>query len=137
MPFAHAVLHEENGAFGISFPDFPGCITGADSEEEAIRKADEVLTFHVGGMLEDGEMLPVRRSLRELLADPETREALSDGVLFLARYELPRKSVRINISMDETLIEAIDRAAAHANQSRSGFLADAACQRIRDLLKAE
>ena len=137
MPFAHAVLHEENGAFGISFPDFPGCITGADSEEEAIRKADEVLTFHVGGMLEDGEVLPVRRSLRDLLADPETREALSDGVLFLARYELPRKSIRINISMDETLIEAIDRAAEHANQSRSGFLADAARQRIRDILKAD
>ncbi len=137
MPFAHAVLHEADGVYGVSFPDFPGCVTGADSEEDAIRKADEVLTFHVAGMLEDGEALPGRRSLKELLADPETRETLSDGVLFLARYELPRKSVRINISMDETLIEAIDRAAEHANQSRSGFLAEAARQRIRDLLNAD
>lgn len=137
MPFAHAVLHEENGAFGVSFPDFPGCITGADSEEDAIRKADEVLSFHVAGMLEDGEGLPARRSVKELLADPGIRESLVDGVLFLARYELPRKSVRINISMEETLVEAIDRAAEHANQSRSGFLADAARQRIRELLKAD
>jgi predicted RNase H-like HicB family nuclease len=137
MPFAHAILHEENGVFGVSFPDFPGCITGADSEEDAIRKADEVLTFHVAGMLEDGEALPARRSVKALRADPETRDSLADGVLFLARYELPRKSVRINISMDETLVEAIDRAAEYANQSRSGFLAEAARLRIRDLLNAD
>eukprot|EP01032_Pedospumella_encystans_P004275 gene4275-5061_t len=76
MPFAHAVLHEENGAFGVSFPDFPGCITGADNEEDAIRKAGEVLSFHVAGMLEDGDGLPARRSVKELLADPEIRESL-------------------------------------------------------------
>lgn len=136
MPLAHAILHEENGVYGVSFPDFPGCITGADSEEEAIRKADEALTFHVAGMLEDGETLPLKRGLLDLKADPEVRAVMADGVLFIARYELPKKSVRINISMDESLIEAIDRAALHANQSRSGFLADAARVRIRALLGA-
>lgn len=136
MPLAHAILHEENGVYGVSFPDFPGCITGADNEEEAFRKADEALTFHVAGMLEDGETLPVKRRLRDLKADADVCEALTDGVLFMSRYELPKKSVRINISMDESLIEAIDRAAEQANQSRSGFLAEAARLRIRDLLNA-
>jgi predicted RNase H-like HicB family nuclease len=134
MPLAHAILHEENGVYGVSFPDFPGCITGADSEDEAVRKADEALTFHVAGMLEDGEALPVKRGLVDLKADPEVRAAMADGVLFMARYELPKKSVRINISMDESLIEAIDRAAEQSHQSRSGFLAEAARLRIRDLL---
>lgn len=134
MPLAHAILNEENGVYGVSFPDFPGCITGADSEEEAIRKADEALTFHVAGMLEDGETLPVKRRLHDLKADPDICEALTDGVLFMARYELPKKSVRINISMDESLIDAIDRAAEQSHQSRSGFLAEAARLRIRDLL---
>ena len=54
-----ALVHEENGVFGVSFPDFPGCVTGADTLEEAIRKANEALTFHVAGMLEDGETLPI------------------------------------------------------------------------------
>jgi predicted RNase H-like HicB family nuclease len=134
MPLAHAILHEENGVYGVSFPDFPGCITGADNEEEAIRKADEALSFHVAGMLEDGEGLPVKRRLPDLKADPEIQEALIDGVLFMARYELPKKSVRINISMDEALIEAIDRAAEQSHQSRSGFLAEAARVRLRALL---
>lgn len=136
MPIAYAILHEENGVFGVSFPDFPGCITGADTEEDAIRKADEALTFHVAGMLEDGETLPIGRSMRELVADPSVRELLDGGVLFMARYELPKRALRINVSMDESLIEAIDRAAEQANESRSGFLAEAARQRIRGLLKA-
>lgn len=133
MPAAYGVLHEENGCFGVSFPDFPGCITGGDSEEEALRKADDVLTFHVAGMIEDGDSLPTSRTLDALRADPEVKAALDTGTLFLARYELPRKAVRINISMDEGLIEAVDRAAERVSQSRSAFLADAARRRLGEL----
>lgn len=133
MPAAYGVLHAENGVFGVSFPDFPGCITGGDSEEEALRKADDVLTFHVAGMVEDGDALPTSRTLDALRADPEVRSALETGTLFLARYELPRKAVRINISMDEGLIEAVDRAAERVSQSRSAFLADAARRRLGEL----
>lgn len=128
-----AIMHHENGVVGISFPDFPGCVTGAETEEEAARKADEVLTFHVAGMVEDGDPIPSSRSQKELLEDPDFIESIRNGgVLLLARYELPKKAIRINISMDESLIEAIDRAAEHRGQSRSAFLAEAARARLKD-----
>jgi len=128
-----AIMHHENGVVGISFPDFPGCITGAETEEEAARKADEVLTFHVAGMVEDGDPIPSSRSQKELSEDPDFVESMQNGgVLLLARYELPKKAIRINISMDESLIEAIDRAAEHRGQSRSAFLAEAARARLKD-----
>jgi metal-responsive CopG/Arc/MetJ family transcriptional regulator len=39
--------------------------------------------------------------------------------------------MRLNISLDERLVEAIDRAAAAVGQTRSGFLADAAKTRLK------
>lgn len=131
MPTTYAVIHEENGAFGVSFPDFPGVITGGQTEEEAVRKADEVLTFHVAGMIEDGDTIPQSRSLKELWRDDDFKDAMEDGVLLVARFEVPKRAVRLNISMDEGLVEAVDRAAEAAGQSRSAFLADAARSRLR------
>lgn len=128
MATAIGVMHEENGVFGVSFPDFPGVVTGADTEEEAARKADEVLTFHVAGMAEDGDPIPVPRTLRELWRDPEFEASVlqDKGIVVLIRYEEPKKPLRINVSMDEKLIKRIDRAAGSVGLSRSGFLSQAA-----------
>jgi predicted RNase H-like HicB family nuclease len=131
MPIAHALIHEEDGVFGISFPDFPGAISTGRSEEEVIRKGSEALSFHVAGMVEDGDPLPTLRSLAELKSDREFRESAKGAVVALVPFELPGRAVRLNISMDENLLDAVDRAAQAAGQSRSAFLADAARQRIR------
>ena len=130
MTVAFAVIHEENGVFGVSWPDFPGLVTGADTMEEAARKADEALTFHIAGMVEDGDPIPSPRSQKELFADPEAADALRDGILLLTRFDLPKRAIRINISMDEGLISAIDRAASMFGESRSHFLAEAAKLRL-------
>lgn len=131
MGIAIAVMHEENGVVGVSWPDFPGVITGADTIEEAARKADEALAFHIGGMIEDGDPVPVPRTRKQLFEDPEFVESIKDGVLLLTRFELPKRAIRINISMDESLISAVDRAASQLGESRSHFLAEAAKLRLR------
>lgn len=76
---AIAMIHEENGVFGVSFPDFPGCITGADTLEEAICKAGEALAFHIVGMSEDGDGVPVLRNANEMLEDPDIAHAIDAG----------------------------------------------------------
>lgn len=76
-----AIVHEENGVFGVSFPDFPGCITGADTLEQAISKAGEVLAFHVAGILEDGGRFPMPRSIHEMKEDPDVTDAIRDGAI--------------------------------------------------------
>ncbi|WP_420959346.1 type II toxin-antitoxin system HicB family antitoxin [Brucella sp. IR073] len=131
MPIAYAIIHEENGHYGISFPDFPGCISGGNSEEEAIRRGTEGLNFHVAGMIEDNDPLPVLRTIAELRSDPDLADDLQDGVLTLIPFDLPGKAVRINVSMDENLLDAIDRDASRRGQSRSAYLADAAKSRLR------
>ena len=131
MPVAYALIHEENGVFGISFPDFPGAVSTGRSEEDVIRKGTEALTFHVAGMIEDGDAMPVLRTLTELKKDREFRTAAKNAVLVMIPFEMPGRAVRLNISMDEHLLDAVDRAAQSAGQSRSAFLADAARRRVR------
>jgi len=73
MAMTYALLYEENGSFGISFPDFPGCISGGGSAEEALRRGRGALAFHIAGMVEDGDAMPRLRGLDELRADRDFR----------------------------------------------------------------
>lgn len=130
MPIAYALIHHEDGVYGISFPDYPGAVSTGTTPEEAIRKGSEILSFHVAGMDEDGDRFPILRSLEELQADPDFAEDAKGAVVALVPFDLPAKAVRINVSIDARLLDAIDEAAHAAGQSRSAFLADAARKRI-------
>lgn len=131
MATAIALIHEEDGVFGISFPDFPGVVSTARTQDDVLRKGAEALTFHVQGMVEDEDPLPTLRSLSELAKDRDYRTAAKGAIVAMIQFELPGKAKRINISMDEHLLEAIDRAAQAIGQSRSAFLAEAARQRVK------
>ncbi|MCH4542731.1 type II toxin-antitoxin system HicB family antitoxin [Ochrobactrum sp. A-1] len=131
MPIAYAIIHEENGQYGISFPDFPGCIAAGRSEEEAIRRGTEALNFHVEGMVEDKDPLPMLRTIAEIRDDASLSDDLHDGVLALVPFDPPGKSVRINVSIDENLLDSVDRDASRRGQSRSAYLADAVKSRLR------
>jgi predicted RNase H-like HicB family nuclease len=50
-----ALLHK-NGrkGHGVSFPDFPGCVSAGKTIEDALRGAGEALALHVDGMRKDG-----------------------------------------------------------------------------------
>jgi predicted RNase H-like HicB family nuclease/predicted RNA binding protein YcfA (HicA-like mRNA interferase family) len=55
-----AYLHKNRKSdFGVSCPDFPGCITTGRTLEEARRRAAEALSFHMAGLIQDGEKIPI------------------------------------------------------------------------------
>lgn len=130
MSYAIALVHEEDGVFGISFPDFPGCISTGGSFDEAVTRGGQALSFHIEGMLEDREALPVLRTASQIRTDPDLKEAMIDATLVAVPVTLPGKAVRVNITLDEHLLTAIDRAAGAQGSSRSGFLADAARRQL-------
>lgn len=124
-----ALIDEEKGRFGVAFPDFPGCTTTADSLDAAIAKAAEVLAFHVEGLAEDGP-LPVPRTLAELRKDRTFRADAKGAMIALVPYAPPARAVRLNITLDESLLARVDRAASNAGETRSGYLAEAARRRL-------
>jgi predicted RNase H-like HicB family nuclease len=114
-----ACLHKERKSdFGVSFPDFPGCITAGKTLDEARRMAVEALAMHIAGMAEDGEAIPEPSTMDALAGDPDRKGA----VAFLVSVDVPAgKTVRINITARESQIEAIDRMADEAGMTRSAY----------------
>src|ERR1700722_18711796 len=49
---------------GVSFPDFPGCVTAGRTLEEARGMAVGALALHIQGMIEDGIAVPESSKLR-------------------------------------------------------------------------
>lgn len=114
-----AYLHKDKGSdYGVSFPDFPGCITAGSSLEEARKMAAEALALHIAGMREDGEPIPAPSTLDDLRTDP----AIEDAVAFLVELKESEKTVRINITAREGEIAEIDRRAQAARLTRSAYM---------------
>ena len=71
-----AFLHKEaDGDFGVSFPDFPGCVTAGASYGVARVLALEVLQFHVDGLAAAGEELPSPSTFDEIMEERDNQEA--------------------------------------------------------------
>ena len=122
-----ALIHGKAGAYGISFPDFPGCVSGGMTLEQALRRGRETLATHVAFLIDEGLALPAVRDLDTVRADPDLAKDFADAKLMTAvELDLPGKSVRVNVSFDEKLLARIDRAAEAEGESRSRYLAEAA-----------
>ncbi|HVY34569.1 MAG TPA: type II toxin-antitoxin system HicB family antitoxin [Caulobacteraceae bacterium] len=118
-----ALIHKDaDSDYGVSFPDFPGCITAGGSLEEARSMAAEALALHIEGLVEDGEAVPEPSSLDAVMVDPESR----DGVAILVSADVKAKAVRVNITIPEDALREIDRYAEDHGFTRSGFLTQAA-----------
>jgi len=127
-----AFLHTDGDGWGISFPDFPGCVSDGASEDEALTRGEEALAFHVEGMREDGETLPEPRSVAAIMADPELAEWRSEALIAYVPLLLDRGSPRrVNVSLDPGLLDAIDREASRRRMTRSAFLSSAARAELR------
>lgn len=53
-----AILEKSKEGYGVYFPDLPGCTSGGDTIEEAMKDAKEALLLHLYGMEQDGESIP-------------------------------------------------------------------------------
>ena len=120
-----AVVHKDpKSDFGVSFPDFPGCITAGTSIDEAKDMANDALSLHVKGLLEDGEDMPSPSKLEDIMNNPEYSD--SAAILVVSISEAKARSVRVNITVPEDMLRKIDNIAKQRGMSRSSFLVNAA-----------
>jgi predicted RNase H-like HicB family nuclease len=120
-----AVVHKDpKSDFGVSFPDFPGCITAGSSIDEAKDMAHDALSLHIKGMIEDGENIPTPSKLEDIMDDPDYADAAA--ILIVSVSEVKPRSVRVNITVQEDILRKIDKVAKKRGMSRSSFLVHAA-----------
>jgi len=120
-----AVVHKDTKSdFGVSFPDFPGCVTAGSTIDEAKDMAHDALSLHIKGMLEDGDSIPYPSKLEDIIDDPDFSDAAA--ILVVTAYEAKPRSVRVNITVPEDMLRKIDSVAKKRGMSRSSFLVHAA-----------
>lgn len=104
-------MHKDpDSDFGVSFPDFPGCVTAGKTLEEAQRMAREALALHIAGMVEDDEAIPQPSGPDTLADDPARENAVAvwvsvymwtartgHGPSWITRYVVDPKSAKSTI----------------------------------------
>ena len=68
---AIAIVHEEAGVYGASFPDLPGCIAAGDSLDEVLQRGAAAVAAYIDSLIEDGE--PSRCCVRWINSRPIRR----------------------------------------------------------------
>ena len=125
-----AIVHKDpESDFGVSFPDFPGCITAGSNIDEAKDMAQDALALHIQGMLEDGDRLPTPSKLEKIMANPDFAGAAA--FLVVGVPDAKPRTVRVNITVPEMTLKQIDTAAKERGMSRSSFLVHAARNAIQ------
>ena len=123
-----AIVHKDEGsAYGVTFPDLPGCFSAADAIEDVLPNACEALELWFENADHDVVPSDVGDVARGAVDD------LAEGAFLLAvpRMTTAGKLVRVNLSLDRGTVDAIDAAAAARKLTRSAFLAEAARNEIQ------
>lgn len=124
MRYYTAIVYQEgDSAYGLSFPDLPGCFAAADTWDEISTAATEALDLWFEDM---PDVTPA--SLDTIRKMPEVAEAMAAGGVLLPVPYIPADNAleRVNISMERGLLRAIDETAKARGMTRSAFLASSA-----------
>jgi predicted RNase H-like HicB family nuclease len=83
-PYIGIVHKDPESAYGISFPDAPGCFSAADELDDLFATAEDSIAAWIEGMLNERLPIPQTRDLSEIRADPEWVESLATSVFLIA-----------------------------------------------------
>jgi predicted RNase H-like HicB family nuclease len=119
-----ALIDGKAGAYGVVFPDLPGCAAMGKTLDDALGNATEALRDWAEVSEEGGGKIPRPRSLELLRRDPDVKVALAAGA-GLASVPLVRetgKPVKANLSIDSGVLAAMDEEAGRRRLTRSAFV---------------
>lgn len=126
-----ALIHKEaKSDFGISFPDFPGCISAGSTLQEAMAMGAEALAGHIETMIEAGLKIPEPTRLGKVMAKRENCDSVAvmlPDLRIRNRPGLGNEPQRVNVMLPRRLLRRIDA----ASKNRSRFLAEAAEEKLK------
>lgn len=120
------VIHKDkNSDYGVIVPDLPGCFSAGSTLDEALAMAKEAIELHLEGLIEEGQVVPPPGRLEDHKSNPEYKGGIW-AIVQIDAGNLRLKAKRINITVPERILDAIDRTAKAQNDTRSGLLVKAA-----------
>lgn len=121
-----AFFYFDDDGISIEFPDLPGCLSCAQSSEEAFQRAREALGVHLYGMEADKDDIPAPSPVASLHPD-------EGGVVAMVEVFMPAVRERINnrsVNRTVTLPAWLNAAALERNINFSQVLQDALKRQI-------
>jgi predicted RNase H-like HicB family nuclease len=132
MRYPLVIHHEPDSAFGVTVPDLPGCFSAGDTIDEALTFAREAILGHVHTLIETGQDVPRPRPIDEHRGNPDFQGAALWAVVEVDLSNLPGKARRINISMNERVLDVVDEFARREGETRSGLIQRAVTVYVAD-----
>ena len=117
-------------AYGVVVPDLPGCFSAGDTLDEALTNSQEAILLHLEGLLDDGMSFPAPTPIEQLRKKRSYR-GWTWAVVDIDASELGDKAARINSTLPQRILRAVDAHAKKQGETRSGFLARAALDAMR------
>ena len=105
-----------DGAFGVYFPDLPGCVSMGDNFEHAQRMAEEALGLHLWGMEKDGDVIPA--PTQPPFKDTPAGAIIVPVTVFpeVVKNEMDNRSVKTNITLPAWLKELAEKQGVNFSQ---------------------
>ena len=131
MNYPIVIFKEKKSDFGVVVPDLPGCFSAGATVDEALEMAKEAIELHIEGLIEEGLSVPSPGAIEEHRKNSD----FADGTWAVVQIDassLRLRAKRINITMPERVLEAVDRVARATHDTRSGLLAKAASRFVRE-----
>jgi predicted RNase H-like HicB family nuclease len=121
---------DKRHAYGVVVPELPGCFSAGDTLDEALGNAEEAILLHLEGLLDEEWAIPKPSALASLQRK-RAFKAWTWAVVDVDLSELGDKAARINITLPQRVLWAVDAHARRSGETRSGFLARAALDAMR------
>jgi predicted RNase H-like HicB family nuclease len=120
------VIHKDaNSDYGVTVPDLPGCFSAGRTLDEAMAMAQEAIELHLEGLIEEELGIPKPGAIEEQKDNPDYRDGTWAAV-DISPSHLRIKARRVNVTIPERALEAVDRFAKAEHETRSGLLVKAA-----------
>lgn len=94
-----AVLDFAEDGISIEFPDLPGCLPCAHTQEEALKNAREAMGLHLFGMEDDNDPIPEPTDISHIRLEPNQKVILVDAWMPVVRDRLNNKSVNRTVTV--------------------------------------
>jgi len=105
-----AVISIDPDGISIEFPDLPGCLSCADTIDEATRNANEALKLHMWGMEKDGDVIPTPTSLTDITLETNQMILLVEAFMPPIRERQANRFVKKTLSIPSWLNAEAERA---------------------------
>ena len=98
-----AIFNYEKDGISITFPDLPGVFSSAETTEEAIKNANEILGLVLYDMEMANKKIPRATSLEKVKCEKNEKTVLVNVWMPLVRNELDEQAVKKTLTIPQWL----------------------------------